>query len=188
MVRIEEAAAQRELADGRAGGRAPSGRRSLASGRRASLVVVLFDHAPMLRGPHPVSATAGGRNMALHLIAEAVLQDPTGGMQALDKRGLIIAEAILLAIVLVGYPLLARFWHPHPIAPPRGLNLPQGSVRRHLGLDQRRNPGGGCDVRCPCLHRRAVRTGDHGAERAGRPHSRILLRQPTCRVQTWSGC
>lgn len=72
--------------------------------------------------------------MALHLIAEAVLQDPTGGMQAPDKWALIIAESILLVIVLVGYPLLARFWHPHPVAPPRGLNLPQGSVRSILAL------------------------------------------------------
>lgn len=73
--------------------------------------------------------------MTLPLIAEAVLQDPTGGVQAPDKRGLVIAESILLVIVLIGYPLLARFWRlPSSPAPPRGLNLPQGSVRSMLAL------------------------------------------------------
>lgn len=69
--------------------------------------------------------------MTLLLIAEAVVQDPT---QAPDKTGLVIAESILLVIVLVVYPLLARYKPPSSAAPPRGLNLPQGSVQSMLAL------------------------------------------------------
>ena len=72
--------------------------------------------------------------MMLPLIAEAVVQDPTGGMQPLDKTGLVIAQSILLVIVLVGYPLLAQLKPPPSAATPRGLNLPQGSVRSMLAL------------------------------------------------------
>jgi len=72
--------------------------------------------------------------MMLPLIAEAVVQDPTGGVQVPDKTGLVIAQSFLLVIVLVGYPLLAQFKPPPSAAPPRGLNLPQGSVRSMLAL------------------------------------------------------
>ena len=47
--------------------------------------------------------------MTLPLIAEAVVQDPTGGVHAPDKMGLVIAESILLVIVLAVYPWLAPF-------------------------------------------------------------------------------
>lgn len=47
---------------------------------------------------------------------------------------LFIAETVLLLIVLVGYPLWARFRPPADPAPPRGLNLPKGSVRSMLAL------------------------------------------------------
>lgn len=47
---------------------------------------------------------------------------------------LLIAETILLAIVLLGYPILSRFRAPADPAPMRGLNLPKGSVRSMLAL------------------------------------------------------
>lgn len=72
--------------------------------------------------------------MAMHLIAETVFQAPAGELQVLDKIGLVIAESILLVVVLVVYPVLARAWLPPSAAPPRGLNLPQGSVRSMLAL------------------------------------------------------
>lgn len=72
--------------------------------------------------------------MTLPPIAEAIIQDSTGGVQAPDTMGLVIAEAILLVIVLIVYPWLARRNPPPSAAPPRGLNLPQGSVRSMLAL------------------------------------------------------
>lgn len=47
---------------------------------------------------------------------------------------LLIAEMVLLVIVLVGYPILSRYRTPVEQAPPRGLNLPKGSVRSMLAL------------------------------------------------------
>ena len=72
--------------------------------------------------------------MTSSFVAEAVLQASVGESHAPDRTGLVVAESILLAIVLIGYPLLARFRLPPSAAPPRGLNLPQGSVRSMLAL------------------------------------------------------
>ena len=49
-------------------------------------------------------------------------------------NSLLIAETALLVIVLVGYPLWAKHRPPADPAPPRGLNLPKGSVRSMLAL------------------------------------------------------
>ena len=72
--------------------------------------------------------------MTLSFVAEAVLQASIGESPVLDKTGLVVAESVLLAIVLIGYPLLVRSWRPPSAAPPRGLHLPQGSVRSMLAL------------------------------------------------------
>lgn len=72
--------------------------------------------------------------MSFPLIANAVLQESPGTLHVPNVWGLVIAESILLIIVLVGYPWLARRGHPLPGAPPRGLNLPKGSVRSMLAL------------------------------------------------------
>lgn len=47
---------------------------------------------------------------------------------------LLIAETVLLGIVLLGYPIWAKFASKVDPAPPRGLNLPKGSVRSMLAL------------------------------------------------------
>ena len=47
---------------------------------------------------------------------------------------LLVAASILLIVVLVLYPALSRFLASPAAAPPRGLNLPRGSVRSMLAL------------------------------------------------------
>ncbi len=72
--------------------------------------------------------------MAPLLIAATWLQASSEQSPERNVTPLVVAASILLVVVLVGYPALARFWAPPAAAPPRGLNLPRGSVRSMLAL------------------------------------------------------
>ena len=45
-----------------------------------------------------------------------------------------LTQALLLAIILAGAPLYARWLKGHASAPLKGLNLPEGSIRGMLAL------------------------------------------------------
>lgn len=74
--------------------------------------------------------------MVSSLLAATWLQTPPAQASEGETGPLLWAASILLVIVLVLYPVVARsrLWAPPEAAPPRGLNLPRGSVRSMLAL------------------------------------------------------
>lgn len=72
--------------------------------------------------------------MVSSLLAATWLPTPPAQTSEGETGPLLWAASILLAIVLVLYPVVARLRAPPEAAPPRGLNLPRGSVRSMLAL------------------------------------------------------
>lgn len=72
--------------------------------------------------------------MVSSLLAATWLQTPPAQASEGETGPLLWAASILLVIVLVVYPAVARLLASPEAAPPRGLNLPRGSVRSMLAL------------------------------------------------------